>query len=177
VGQGALGLEVRGDDAEAARLCLALVHPASAAACLAERTLMNRLQGGCQVPVGVYSWFSMAAGGGGEGVRLDACGDGRAYPSGACSADLTVRGSVLSLDGSAMITAEATRTLALPAAVADADAWRLLQAEAAALGAALARRIVAAGAEDILGPLTTAARPTSYGSAEAAGAGPRPPAC
>lgn len=178
VGQGALGLEVRAEDAEAARLCLAVVHPASAAACLAERAFMNRLQGGCQVPIGAYTWFaapaaaSLTASAGDNGaadiragssvlpVRLDACGAGRAYPAGACTADLTLRGTVLALDGSAAITAEASRVMALPAAVADTAVWRALQDDAEELGVRLARRVLAAGAEEILGPLTAARAPT-----------------
>jgi hydroxymethylbilane synthase len=52
VGQGALGIEARGDD-EATRSALAaLDHPATHRAVLAERSLLEALCGGCLAPVG-----------------------------------------------------------------------------------------------------------------------------
>ena len=55
VGQGALAIEIRADDAEARRLCSALVHWQTSWRCLAERACLRVLEGGCSVPVGVYS--------------------------------------------------------------------------------------------------------------------------
>src|SRR4051812_15000219 len=52
VGQGALGLECRSDDAETLRLLAALDDPATRAAVEAERALLFHLGGGCQVPLG-----------------------------------------------------------------------------------------------------------------------------
>ncbi len=84
-GQGALGLEVRGDDARA-RAALAPLHdPESAAHVAAERSLLARLEGGCQAPVAAYS------AGKGEGGREK----GRLY------------GRVTAQDGSVQITASA----------------------------------------------------------------------
>lgn len=54
VGQGALGLETRSDDREAIARVSRLDHPASATAVEAERALLARLEGGCQVPIGAY---------------------------------------------------------------------------------------------------------------------------
>ncbi|MBU1277443.1 MAG: hydroxymethylbilane synthase [Proteobacteria bacterium] len=51
VGQGALGLEIRGDDARARELIAPLNHPDTAAAVAAERAFLARLEGGCQVPI------------------------------------------------------------------------------------------------------------------------------
>ena len=51
VGQGALGLEIRGDDARTRELIVPLNHPETAAAVAAERAFLARLEGGCQVPI------------------------------------------------------------------------------------------------------------------------------
>jgi hydroxymethylbilane synthase len=52
VGQGALGLECRADDAPTRNLVRQVDHAATHQAVLAERSLLRALQGGCQVPVG-----------------------------------------------------------------------------------------------------------------------------
>ncbi|KAI0035249.1 porphobilinogen deaminase [Vararia minispora EC-137] len=57
VGQGALGIEIRADDAEAARLCATLTHWETHWTCSAERACLRVLEGGCSVPVGVHSTF------------------------------------------------------------------------------------------------------------------------
>lgn len=54
VGQGALGIETRGDGGEAARLAARLDHAPTRAACVAERALLRRLGGGCQVPIAAH---------------------------------------------------------------------------------------------------------------------------
>jgi hydroxymethylbilane synthase len=51
VGQGALALETRADDAITRQLAGRLDHPPTHAAVLAERALMATLQGGCTAPV------------------------------------------------------------------------------------------------------------------------------
>lgn len=53
VGQGALGIECRGDDAEVLELLQALQHQPTADRCYAERAFLRELEGGCQVPIGV----------------------------------------------------------------------------------------------------------------------------
>lgn len=55
VGQGALAVEIRTDDAEARRLCDALTHWQTSWRCRAERAFLRVLEGGCSVPVGVHS--------------------------------------------------------------------------------------------------------------------------
>lgn len=54
IGQGALGLESRIDDAEINALIDFFNHPETAAAVIAERALLRRLEGGCQVPIAAY---------------------------------------------------------------------------------------------------------------------------
>jgi hydroxymethylbilane synthase len=53
VGQGALGIECRTDDAEVLELLKALQHQPTADRCYAERAFLRELEGGCQVPIGV----------------------------------------------------------------------------------------------------------------------------
>ncbi|GAB1544913.1 hydroxymethylbilane synthase [Scytonema sp. NUACC21] len=53
VGQGALGIECRGDDAELLSILKAIEHPETRDRCLAERAFLRDLEGGCQVPIGV----------------------------------------------------------------------------------------------------------------------------
>lgn len=67
VGQGALGIEARSDDA-ATRALLQPLHDEPTACCVrAERALLARLGGGCQVPIGGHAMLV----GGGE-LRLEA---------------------------------------------------------------------------------------------------------
>ncbi len=54
-GQGALGIEIREDDAETRKHLEFLDDAASRAATTCERALLNRLGGGCQVPIGAFA--------------------------------------------------------------------------------------------------------------------------
>jgi hydroxymethylbilane synthase len=54
VGQGALCIEIREDDPEAARLTAPLDHPVTHAAIRAERAFLRKLGGSCQVPMAAY---------------------------------------------------------------------------------------------------------------------------
>lgn len=54
VGQGALAIECRCDDQEVLDIISVLHHEQTAAAVTAERAFLQIIEGGCQVPVGVY---------------------------------------------------------------------------------------------------------------------------
>ncbi len=54
VGQGALAVEVREGDERVDAVIAGLRHSQTAQAALAERALLRRLEGGCQVPIGTY---------------------------------------------------------------------------------------------------------------------------
>jgi hydroxymethylbilane synthase len=54
-GQGALGIEIREGDAATRELLAFLNDPAARAATICERALLNRLGGGCQVPIGALA--------------------------------------------------------------------------------------------------------------------------
>jgi hydroxymethylbilane synthase len=60
VGQGALGIEVREGDERTRKLVGAIAHRPTALACLAERSLMRTLEGGCSVPIGVETGWEEA---------------------------------------------------------------------------------------------------------------------
>ncbi|HJR08466.1 MAG TPA: hydroxymethylbilane synthase [Pyrinomonadaceae bacterium] len=58
VGQGALGIETRANDARTISLVSLLEHAATRAACTAERALLYALGGGCQVPIAAHAVMS-----------------------------------------------------------------------------------------------------------------------
>ena len=55
VGQGALGIETRAADADTNALIELLDHAPTRAACMAERSLLRALGGGCQVPIAAHA--------------------------------------------------------------------------------------------------------------------------
>jgi hydroxymethylbilane synthase len=107
VGQGALGLECRSDDAKTRALLERLNDPATRAAVLAERAMLRGLGGGCQVPIG---------------ARTSVQG-----------ATLTLRGVVLPPDGSQRVEAESTGPLAQAESLGQAVAQQLRERGAEAL--------------------------------------------
>jgi hydroxymethylbilane synthase len=100
-GQGALGLEVRGDDRRTRAALAPLADPDSACHVAAERSLLAALEGGCQAPVAAW----VGARDSGPGVRLF--------------------GRVTAPDGSVQITASATVDADDPAAAGVAVAGLL----------------------------------------------------
>jgi len=66
VGQGALGIETRTEDARINELVAGLAHPPTMVAVRAERAFLRRLEGGCEVPIGGYATL--------EGERLTLTG-------------------------------------------------------------------------------------------------------
>jgi hydroxymethylbilane synthase len=67
VGQGALGIEIREGDERVRDFVSPLHHAQTAIPVLAERALLRRLEGGCQVPIGAFG-----RSGGSQGLLLDA---------------------------------------------------------------------------------------------------------
>jgi hydroxymethylbilane synthase len=61
VGQGALAIEIRAGDETVRRIIEAVDDKASRWMCLAERSLLRRLQGGCSSPVAVDTVFEADA--------------------------------------------------------------------------------------------------------------------
>lgn len=52
VGQGSIGIEIRGEDEEVFNVVQKLNHPASEFSIKAERAMLKKLEGGCQIPIG-----------------------------------------------------------------------------------------------------------------------------
>ncbi|NOS79737.1 MAG: hydroxymethylbilane synthase [Nitrospira sp.] len=111
IGQGALGIEGRSNDQFVHSILSRLTHPPTQVAVTAERALLHRLEGGCQVPIAAYATLTN------DQVRLE--------------------GLVASVDGKTVIR----------------DAVQGTRAEAQALGTRLAERLLARGADKILGEI------------------------
>lgn len=87
VGQGAIAVEIRANDNAAIELLSKIGHEQTTLACLAERSLLRTLEGGCSAPLGVESdWIQEA--------------DGKPK--------LRMRAIVVSVDGSRSAEAEVT---------------------------------------------------------------------
>ena len=124
VGQGALAVEIRADDAEARRLCDALTHWQTAWRCLAERAFLRVLEGGCSVPVGIHS----------ELVGAAAVGDIR-------QGRLRLVGTITALDGQRHVEMNLEREVFSSEAGEE-------------LGAELAKGLVESGGKEILDEIT-----------------------
>ena len=105
VGQGALAIEIRREDAELERALAPLDDPSTHLAVRAERAMLQRLGGGCQVPIAAYASL--------EGSQL------------------RLRGIVASLDGSRLIRAVAAGVKEDPESLGIAVAEDLLEKGAA----------------------------------------------
>ncbi len=106
-GQGALGLEIRADDAQARAALAPISHPESERQVAAERALLAALGGGCQAPVAAYCGTAE----GGRGMER-------------------LFGRVTALDGSVQLTASADIDPREPA-LAGLEVARLLNAQGA----------------------------------------------
>ena len=104
VGQGAIAVEIREDDDETREIVSSLEDPATRAATDAERAFLLRLEGGCQVPVGVRT-----STGGGE-IRIE--------------------GMVAGLEGKPFITGEGTGPVDRAAETGTALAQELIESGA-----------------------------------------------
>jgi hydroxymethylbilane synthase len=98
-GQGALGIEIRGDDRQARDALAPLEHPPTARAVRAERAVLAGLGGGCQAPVAAFAGK----------------GETRLY------------GRVTAIDGSVQLTASAPLDDRDPLAVGEAVARLLIE--------------------------------------------------
>lgn len=81
VGQGALGLECRDDDAEVVQLLEELADPTTTAEVTAERTVLSELRAGCHAPLGVWARFDGQHDLVADGVLLDLDGSRRTFVS------------------------------------------------------------------------------------------------
>jgi hydroxymethylbilane synthase len=115
VGQGALGIECREDDAEVRHLLSLYNDPETAVTVAAERRFLGVLNGGCQVPIGAYATLLPEEG------ASDASGGPR----------LHLTGMVGSADGATILKESAKGTD--PVELGEQVAGRLISLGAAAL--------------------------------------------
>jgi hydroxymethylbilane synthase len=106
-GQGIVAIEVRSDDTRMRELMSAIDDRAAGAALRAERAVVERLGGGCQMPIGAYAEITGAV--------------------------IRVTGIVISLDGARVVTAEIAGDAGDPAAAGIEAANRLLDDGAGAI--------------------------------------------
>jgi len=99
-GQGIVAIEVRSDDTRIRELMSAIDDRAAGAALQAERAVVERLGGGCQMPIGAYAEIS------GDVIRVTAI--------------------VISIDGARVVRSEVAGDAGDPAAAGIAAANRLL---------------------------------------------------
>jgi hydroxymethylbilane synthase len=107
VGQGAIGIECRADDADTIHFVAALTDPATFACVTAERAMLAALGGGCLIPIGATS--------------------------GLVDGTLTLRGIVLSPDGTRKVVATHSGPASAPLAVGQELAGVLLDSGAGEL--------------------------------------------
>jgi len=124
VGQGAIGVEVRQDDALSAELCAAISDARTMRAVAAERHVLCALEGGCQVPMGIYA----------REVPVAAAADGRPGDAAPQATTFVMDAFVSSLDGARLVRSHVEG----------------LPDEAPALAARVVDELVAEGAEAIL---------------------------
>ena len=84
-GQGAMAVEIRADDERTAELVASADHAPTTAAVKAERSFLEALGGGCQVPVGAYAKFDSS-----DSLRLTVF---MAAPNGSTTYRVTVAGT------------------------------------------------------------------------------------
>lgn len=138
VGQGALAVEVNLDDFQTIELVSKLIDNQTSFCCAAERNFLRTLEGGCSVPIGVYSSLE--------------------------NNKLSITGAVFSLDGKECITDTVTGSLPNPSiqtggcshpaltqsCIYVPEEVRGCLVEAEELGEKLARNLIAQGAEQVL---------------------------
>jgi hydroxymethylbilane synthase len=121
VGQGAVGIECRNDNAPLIALLQCLSCPETTVRVMAERAMNAKLQGGCQVPIGSYATLATTP----NGVQ-----------------ELHLSGLVAKVDGTQLLEAEARILL-------DVDLNTQIQ-QAIALGQDIAQQLLDQGAGEIL---------------------------
>ncbi|AIQ48981.1 porphobilinogen deaminase [Paenibacillus sp. FSL R7-0273] len=142
VGQGALGIECREDDAELRSLLALYNDEQTALTVAAERTFLGALNGGCQVPIGAYAVLEA------EGAAVGESSDNQGSAAGGAAGQSGEAG----LQGS---THSAERVITLTGMVGTPDGSVILKetmtgTDPVWLGEEVARKLIARGAEKIL---------------------------
>lgn len=144
VGQGALAIECRADDAEVLKLLAPLNDDKARIRLIAERALNRHLQGGCQVPIAAYAVLQKADALSAD--NADSVNDSNANSNDNGNNDagdtLWLRGRVGQEDGSKLLKVDKHQTLTGSQAEQEAQANQL--------GIEVAKKLLQAGAGEIL---------------------------
>lgn len=130
VGQGALGLETRDDDAETIARVAPLADEATFLSVLAERSLLATLQGGCLVPIGALGTLSSST----QSAQINV----------EKRQTLRLDAQILSFDGKTAFQTVATQTF--DAALPDAEKQEIAER----LGRDAAQTLLEQGASDLV---------------------------
>ncbi len=145
VGQGALGLETRADDAKTIARVAPLADEATFLSVLAERSLLATLQGGCLVPIGALGSLSSSTQ---TAQPLQNAENVQNSETAQTNADarqtLRLDAQILSFDGKTAFQTVATQTF--DAALADADKQEIAEQ----LGRDAAQTLLDRGASDLV---------------------------
>ena len=139
VGQGALGLETRADDAETIARVAPLADEATFLSVLAERSLLATLQGGCLVPIGALGSLSSSTQTAQPSQNAE-----NAQTNADARQTLRLDAQILSFDGKTAFQTVATQTF--DAALADADKQEIAEQ----LGRDAAQTLLDQGASDLV---------------------------
>lgn len=142
VGQGALGLETRADDAETIARVAPLADEATFLSVLAERSLLATLQGGCLVPIGALGSLSDSTQTAQSPQSVET--SETAQTNADARQTLRLDAQILSFDGKTAFQTVATRTFG--AALADADKQEIAEQ----LGRDAAQTLLDQGASDLV---------------------------
>lgn len=142
VGQGALGLETRADDAETIARVAPLADEATFLSVLAERSLLATLQGGCLVPIGALGSLSSST----QTARPSQNAETPETAQTNADARQTLRldAQILSFDGQTAFQTVATQTF--DAALSDAEKQEIAEK----LGRDAAQTLLDQGASDLV---------------------------
>ncbi|MBQ2850950.1 MAG: hypothetical protein IJE77_10750, partial [Thermoguttaceae bacterium] len=142
VGQGALGLETRADDAETIARVAPLADEATFLSVLAERSLLATLQGGCLVPIGALGSLSDSTQTAQSPQSVET--SETAQTNAERRQTLRLDAQILSFDGKTAFQTVATQTF--NAALADADKQEIAEQ----LGRDAAQTLLDQGASDLV---------------------------
>ncbi len=145
VGQGALGLETRADDAETIARVAPLADEATFLSVLAERSLLATLQGGCLVPIGALGSLSSSTQNAQPSQNAENAQNSETAQTNADARQtLRLDAQILSFDGKTAFQTVATQTF--DAALSDADKQEIAEK----LGRDAAQTLLDQGASDLV---------------------------
>ncbi|KAJ3093105.1 hypothetical protein HK102_009538 [Quaeritorhiza haematococci] len=144
VGQGALAIECRTNDAHTLSIIDALNHAPTRVRCTAERGFMRGMEGGCSVPLGVWTELTPKS-----PDAATTTANGEEKDGAAVEYTLRLRGSICSVDGSRELRDETETTVTLGGESGAKENYNKALKFAEELGRKLAEIMIDNGAREI----------------------------